>query len=561
MADRAEGKAEGKADGKPAGLLRSVSVVSLMTAISRVGGLVREVAMAYYFGTSALKSAFDIAFMIPNLFRRLFGEGALSSAFVPIFSKTLESEGREAANRFAMRLVTILIVFLGAVTLVGVLLSYPIERFLAVDSHWRLPMPMLRIMLPYAMLICVAALISGMLNTLGRFGIAALTPFLLNLIWILTLVGIFPFLRSDPSWRIVVLSWMILLAGLLQIVFQLPALHRRGIKFRFIVQGIWGDEKIKRVLQLMGPAVLGMGLVQINVCVDKLLAYFADTASPAALEYAERIVYLPLGMFATAFVTVLLPTFSWQAARGEYGAMSGTLERALRNLAVIMAPCSAGLLVLALPCIEMIYSIKGGQFSVGAESGGGISSAVLSARALAAYAPGLLVFSYQKAMTPLFYGLQDMRTPVKISLYGLVLNITMNVSSVLFLPAGWKHVGIAGSTVVTSAVNTVMLGVALRKRKVSVRFSGFLPVLFRVVVAAVVMSGVAYYLHGALLVWVARLGLAQKLVQIGAMVVTVVVAAGVYVGVVQVLAPQALREMWGELRERKRKRGGRGNGE
>jgi len=288
-----------------------------MTAISRVGGLVREMAMAYFFGTSALKSAFDIAFTLPNLFRRLFGEGALASAFVPIFSETLEKEGKERAGQLAMRVITLLITLLGVITLGGILISFPVEQTLASESRWLIPLPLMRIMLPYALLICVAALLSGMLNTLGRFAISSLTPFLLNLIWIVTLIGIFPFLPDNPSFRIRILSWMILFAGLAQILFQLPALARAGFRFRLCFSGLFGDKRLRRVLSLMAPAALGMGLIQINVCMDKLLAFWADASAPAALEYAERIVYLPLGMFGTAFMTVLLPTFSRQVSRGD----------------------------------------------------------------------------------------------------------------------------------------------------------------------------------------------------------------------------------------------------
>ncbi len=533
-------------------VLRSVSVVSLMTAISRAGGLVREVVMAYYFGTSALKSAFDIAFVVPNLFRRLFGEGALSSAFVPVFSETLEREGRAAAQAFARRMITLLGLFLGTVTLAGVLATYPLARLLPADSHWLLPLPMLRVMLPYALLICVAALLSGMLNVLGRFAVSSLTPFLLNLVWILTLVGVFPFLRAEPSFRILVLSWMILLAGLAQILFQLPALRRDGFRLGLSFGAFARDERLRRVLTLMGPAALGLGLIQINVCVDKLLAFWADASAPAALEYAERIVYLPLGMFGTAFMTVLLPTFSRQAARGDLPGLSATLERSLRNLSVIMAPCSAALAVLALPCIELIYSIRGGQFSAGAE-GDGVSSAVLSARALAAYAPGLLVFSFQKALTPAFYGMQDLRTPVRVSLSGLALNVVLNVASVLLLPAGWKHVGIAGATVLTSAVNTVMLAVLLRRRVGAPRGAGYAGTLVKACVAALAMALAARLTQGAVEQAACGGGWPVKAAQLAAMAAAVAVAAAVYVGALSLAAPQALQEMWGEFRRGRRK--------
>ena len=529
----------------PSRVLRSVSVVSFMTAISRTLGLVREIAMAYFFGTSALKSAFDIAFIIPNLFRRLFGEGALSSAFVPVFGETLVKEGRESAYRLAVRVISFLVAVLGVITVAGLLATFPLARLLPPDSRWLIPLPMLRIMLPYALLICVAALLSGMLNTLGKFAVSSLTPFLLNLIWIGTLVVACPLLRDAPDRQILVLSWAILFAGLAQILFQLPALRRHGFHFRLTFTALLDDPKLRRVLTLMAPAALGIGLIQINVCVDKFLAFWADPAAPAALEYAERIVYLPLGMFGTAFMTVLLPTFSRQASGGDYGVMRETLERAVRNLAVIMAPCSAALVVLALPVIALIYNFKGGQFDE--------ASGVLSARALAAYAPGLLVFSFQKALTPAFYGLQDLRTPVRVSLVGLFLNITLNVSSILILPHGWKHVGIAGSTVVTSLVNGVTLAVLLRRRIGGPRLSATARPVLKAVGCSIVMALAAWAVYAAGTRCAG--GEAGKVAQLLIMGVTVAAGMAVY-GVLMVLtSKQELREMVGDFRRRRTRRG------
>ena len=529
-------------------VLRSVSVVSFMTAISRILGLVREIAMAYYFGTSALKSAFDIAFIIPNLFRRLFGEGALSSAFVPVFGETLEKEGRASAYLFAMRVISLLVAVLGAVTLAGILLTYPLAQVLPPDSRWLIPLPMLRVMLPYALLICVAALLSGILNTLGKFAVSSLTPFLLNLIWIATLCVASPLLRGMPDAQIRVLSWAILFAGLAQVLFQLPELAKHGFRFRLVFASLLADQKLRRVLTLMAPAALGIGVIQINVCLDKFLAFWADPAAPAALEYAERIVYLPLGMFGTAFMTVLLPTFSRQASRGDSAAMRETLERAVRNLAVIMAPCSAALAFLALPVIVLIYSFKGGRFDA--------ASAELSARALAAYAPGLLVFSFQKALTPVFYGMQDLKTPVRVSLLGLFLNVTLNITSVLLLPHGWKHVGIAGSTVLTSLVNGVMLAVILHRRIGFPRVAAILWPVAKAAFCALAMAAVTRSAYLLCVRFAASQAYPDKIAQIAVMAVTVAVGMAVYAGLMVLVSRPELREMAGDFRHRRTRKGG-----
>lgn len=518
-----------------------------MTAVSRILGLVREMAMAYFFGTSALKSAFDIAFIIPNLFRRLFGEGALSSAFVPVFSETLIKEGRDSAQRLAVRVISLLVLFLGGVTVAGILLTYPLAHVLSAGSRWLIPLPMLRVMLPYALFICVAALVAGMLNTLGKFAVSALTPFLLNLIWIVTLFAACPFLRDEPSAQIMVLSWAILFAGLAQILFQLPELARHGFHLRFCFTGLWTDAKLRRVLVLMGPAALGMGLIQINVCIDKFLAFWADPSAPAALEYAERIVYLPLGMFGTAFMTVLLPTFSKQVSCGDLGTMRETLERSIRNLAVLMAPCAAALAFLALPVIQLIYSMKGGRFDA--------DSAVLSARALMAYAPGLLVFSLQKTLIPAFYGLQDLRTPVKVSLIGLGLNLTLNIASVLVLPHGWKHVGIAGSTVLTSAVNGAILAVVLRRRIGAPTLSALQGPVLKAVAASLVMAAAAFMTYAWLFRFLSAGGWPVKMVQLSATGGTVCVGAGVYAVLMALISRRELLEMVGDFRHRRTRKG------
>jgi putative peptidoglycan lipid II flippase len=519
-----------------------------MTAVSRVLGLAREIAMAYFFGTSALKSAFDLAFIIPNLFRRLFGEGALSSAFVPVFSEALVKEGRDSAYRFAVRVISLLAAVLGAVTLLGILATWPLAQVLPPDSRWLLPLPMLRIMLPYALLICVAALLSGMLNALARFAVPALTPFLLNLIWIVALCVACPLLRDQPETQITVLSGAILAAGLAQVLFQLPELAGQGFRFRLSFSALFADPKLRRVLALMAPAALGIGIIQINVCLDKFLAFWADPAAPAALEYAERIVYLPLGMFGTAFMTVLLPTFSRQAANGDTGMMRETLERAVRNLAVIMAPCSAALLVLALPVISLIYGFKGGRFDE--------TSAVLSARALAAYAPGLLVFSLQKAQTPVFYGLQDLKTPVRVSCVGLCLNVALNVASVALLPHGWKHVGIAGSTVVSSLVNGAMLATILRRRGGFLRLSAVAWPVVRAVACATAMALAALGAHGFCMRFASRMWGGGKAVEVAAMGATVLVGMAVYGGLMALVSRGELSEMAGDFRRRRKRKEG-----
>ena len=535
-------------------ILGSVAVVSAMTAISRVLGLVREIAMGYLFGTSPLKSAFDMAFTTPNLFRRLFGEGALSNAFVPVFNDTLLTEGKEEAWRLTSRVLIALTGLLSVITGLGILATYPLARILPEGSRWLLPLPMLRIMLPYALLICLAGTISGVLNSLGKFAVSSLTPSILNLFWLGALIPLilFPNLCGDSGNQLTFLCFAILLAGLAQILFQIPTLRRQGFRFAFLGKGIFRDARIRRILALMGPAAIGMGVIQINVCLDKLLAYWADTAAPAALEYAERITYLPLGMFATAFMTVLLPTFSRQATSGAFSEMRETLERAIRQLGLIMTPCSLALLVLAPPVIQAIYAFKGGRFDA--------DSITLSARALAAYAPGLLIFSLQKVFQPAFYGMQDVMTPLKVSLACLALNVTLNITSIILLPVGWKHCGIAGSTVLTSLVNSACLFLLLRRKSCSPRLGRMLPSLVKSLIGASIMALAAWtvWRSGCRLAGEAMAGKPAQLAVLGA---TVLVGMAVYAGLMLLMSRQDLLDAIHDLkRSRKGKRAARSDG-
>ena len=276
-------------------ILRSVAIVGSMTGVSRVLGLVREWLMAYFFGTSLQKSAFDVAFRIPNLFRRLFGEGALSAAFIPVYTETLKNEGPEVANRLASRIAGFLVAVLGTVTALGILLSLGLQHQMADNARAEAVFPLLRITLFYAPLICLAALGIGILNTLRKFALSALVPIYLNIVWILALVGICPFVSKDLDVRIGVVAWSTLAAGFVQVGILLPALRKQGIPLR--VSFDWmSDERVKSVLRQSAPMAVGMGAVQINLLVDGFLALYAGTWGPSAMEYAERVTYLPLGL-------------------------------------------------------------------------------------------------------------------------------------------------------------------------------------------------------------------------------------------------------------------------
>lgn len=435
------------------GLLQSAAVVSTCTAVSRLLGLVREALMAVFFGTELAKSAFDVAFKIPNLFRRLFGEGALSAAFIPILSETLVKEGKDEANRLASRVMTmlgtaLLVIVLGGVVALTVALRYDLGSKMAAI------LPLLRIMIPYVFFICLVALCMAILNSYHHFSVPAATPAVLNVVWIVVIVVLCPRFGDTPEARIYGVAWGILLAGLIQLAIQLPILWRFG--FRPRISGGWKDPRVKRVLLLMMPAAVGMGIHQVNVVVDSILAMLVSDRAPAVLTYSERLIYLPLGVFATALGTVLLPTFSRQAARDQQSQLRETLSVSARHLMLVMVPSAVGLAVLAQPIVQLVYVWRGGEF--------GELSTELTTRALWFYAPGLVMFSFYKLLVPAFYALKDTRTPVRIGLHVVTMNFALNVLFILTWPEGYKHAGIACATVLASAMNCIVLALILRRR-------------------------------------------------------------------------------------------------
>lgn len=500
--------------------------------------MLRDIIIAYYLGTSIFASAFFVAFTLPNLFRRLFGEGALSAAFIPIFIETRTKQGDKAAWDMASKVVTMVAALLSAIALVGVLLFSVLAKLPCFSESTTIMFELSRIMFPYVVFICLAALFMAVLNSFKHFATSAFTPCLLNIILIVVMLVIFPMLGNEPSVWARALAWGVVAAGVAQVVFQIPALKRFGCPFKF--SNRWNDPKIRQMLVLMAPAALGMAVTQFNVLIDRLLALLIGGWAPAALFYSERMIYFPLGIIATAMGTVLLPTFSSQRAEADHAAMSTTINHSLRLLSFIMVPAALGLLVLAPNILSCIFE-WGGQFSD--------ESTLLSARALMFYAPGLVVFSAAKVLVPAFYSMKDTKTPVRIGIYIVLVNLTLNIIFILTLPEYWKHAGMAFSTVLAEAAGMSALAVILTRR---VKHIMWKPIFFssiRHILGAAIMAFTAWFLAHQTLPMFGSLMMA-KLANICALIVSIGGAVMVYLILAILFRMPELREIKSALLRR-----------
>jgi putative peptidoglycan lipid II flippase len=463
-------------------IIRYAFTVGGFTMLSRVLGMIRDMLTARIFGTSLFFSSFIVAFRIPNLFRALFGEGALSSAFVPVFMEARRQKGETEAWLLARRVFTLVGVVLVAIVLTGIIgLSLAMSRG-GLGEETAAVLPLARIMLPYVFFICMAALGMAVLNAYRKFSVSAFTPALLNITWILSVLFIVPLVRGGLEYQIQALAWTVLVGGIVQFVYQMPALFRVG--WRPGVDTDWRDPRVKKVFRLMGPSALGLAINRVNVLINSFIALrWVGGWAPATLFFAERLIYLPQGILATALGTVLLPVLSDFATQRKFREMNDAIHHGLRTLLFVMTPAAVGLLVLSKPIVQMIFEM--GSFDA--------QSTVLTARALSFYAPGLIVFCLAKVCVPAFYALQDTRTPVKVGMACVLLNLSLNVVVVLTVDNYWKHAGLALSTVIAEGINGVTLALLLRRRLGPLGLRRILTGLFRALGASVVMGAVAFY--------------------------------------------------------------------
>ncbi|PKM30508.1 MAG: murein biosynthesis integral membrane protein MurJ [Gammaproteobacteria bacterium HGW-Gammaproteobacteria-11] len=469
-------------------LLRSGLVVSIMTLLSRVLGLARDVVVASYFGSKSEADAFFIAFKIPNFLRRLFAEGAFAQAFVPVLSEYRTKRSLAEVKELVDRVTGSLGIVLVAITAVGVagaplIITLFAPGFHGDEAKLSLATDMLRITFPYLLLISLTALCGSILNSYGRFAVPAFTPVLLNLCMIGATVLMTPYFDQP----IMALAWGVFIAGLVQLLFQLPFLAQ--IKLLPIPRPDRKHEGVKRIMTLMIPALFGVSVSQINLLLDTVLASFLETGSISWLYYADRLSELPLGAFGIAIGTVILPALSRQHASEDPKAFSATLDWAIRMVMLVGVPAALALLLLAEPLIATL-------FHYGAMTERDVSQA---AAALRAYSVGVMIFMLIKVLAPGYFARQDTKTPVKIAIICMAVNMLLNL--ILIWPLA--HVGLALATSIAAVLNAALLWWGLRKIGVYQAQPGWLMFGFRLGAACLAMALVILWLVPSVDQWFA----------------------------------------------------------
>jgi putative peptidoglycan lipid II flippase len=476
------------------GLLRSTAVFSGLTMLSRVLGFVRDMVFANLFGAGAATDAFFVAFKIPNFLRRLFAEGAFSQAFVPVLS-----EYKSLRSKAEVRLLVANVTgTLGSVLLLLTVLAVVAAPYVTMlfAPGWVSDKPesfafaseFLRITFPYLLFISLTALSAGILNSYGHFAVPAVTPVWLNLSLIGAAYWLAPYF--EPS--IKGLAWGVFIAGVVQLVFQFPALWRLGMLP--LPRWGWGDEGVRRIMKLMLPAIFGSSVAQINLLLDTIIASFLVTGSVTWLYYSDRLVEFPLGVFGIALATVILPSLSQKHAESDPQSFSRMLDWALRWVLLIGAPAMVGLILLAGPMLATLFQY--GEFAAA-----DVRMATLS---LMAYAIGLLGFMLVKVLAPGFYARQDTRTPVRFGVYAMLANMLMNLLFVVPMAmAGIEgpHAGLALATGLAAFVNAGLLFRRLRRDGIYRAEAGWPGFTLRIVVANLLMCGFLWWGRGALDDW------------------------------------------------------------
>ncbi|UCH81715.1 MAG: murein biosynthesis integral membrane protein MurJ [Nitrospiraceae bacterium] len=489
---------------------KAAGQISVATTGSRILGFIRDILLAKIFGATGLTDAFFIAYRIPNLLRELFAEGSMSAAFVPVFTETLTREGGENARKLASAVLAFLLLVLSVLCSLGILFAPLFVSLIApgfIDSpdKFNLTVKLTRIMFPFLFFISIAAFAKGILNSLKQFFVPALAPMFLNLS-IISAALLFAPRFTQP---LLAIGIAVSLGGALQVAIQIPSL----VKERFIIRPalIMSHPGLKKIRTLLLPAIIGMGVAQINIFVSTIFVSYLSGGAATYLYYAMRFVHLPIGIFGVAMATAVLPALSEHASRRDNDALRDTFSFSLRLLFFITLPAMAGLITLAGPVINVL--LQRGEFSDLAASE--------TAYALIFYSSGLWAFVGARIVASTFYSLQDTKTPVKIAVFSVVTNI---ICSFIFI-GPLRHGGLALANAIASAVNFFLLFYFLRKRLVKVDGRNIGRSFIKTAVASCLM-GVAGLIAVSSSIWNPEAALFERT---GALIMIMVICIGIYV--------------------------------
>lgn len=508
-------------------------VMAFATSLSRVAGLVRDMVVARMFGAGFVTDAFFMAFTIPNLLRRFFGEGSLTAAFVPTFSEVFHQRGEAEAQKLANRCITLLLLVMLLVVTLGIVCSPWIVQgigygFGQVEGKLELTDQLNRLMFPYIGFVSVLALVTGILNVRGHFFLPSLSPFFLNLTMILSALTLGS-LFDEPIFALAV---GVLAGGVVQLLLQFPALLRYRIRFRLDFS-FFKDEHLRRIVALMLPGIAGVAIYQINVIVSRLLASFLPEGSVSYLYYGQRLFEFPQGIFIVSLAQAALPLMSRQVAENDQQGMQQSLRFALSLITIFTLPAIVGLILCATPVYSLFF--LGGEFDQVALKN--------TALALICYAPGLLFVGYSRIAAQTFYAMKDTRTPVLVSFWTLLVNLVFGLVLMQF----FQHLGLAVALTLASMFNACLLLWLLRGKVGSLLQISLWTPMLKVIPACLLMGVVVSYVL-SLADWQQT---GEALLRGGVLFTAVVAGALTFLGCCLLLRVEELQQGWRLLKNRK----------
>jgi putative peptidoglycan lipid II flippase len=492
-------------------MLKSSGGIGAATLSSRLLGLVREQVYAAFMGAGVVYSAFYYAFMVPNLFRRLLGEGALTAAFIPIFKAKEKNEGEASMWNGANAVLSGLLVAAGGLTLLAIGVISLLLVFGSWSDNTRLMLQLMRMMFPYMLLACIGAIFIGILNSRGHFFIPALGAAVLNVVMIASVILLVPHMGKTLETQIFALAIGVLVAGVAQMLFQLPVLRSEGFRYHWVAP--WGDPTVREVVTKMLPSVVGVAAFQINILLTNTLAYGENAPIVAQFAYAVRLMELPQGVFGLSLATFLLPTLAGLAVEKNFPKFRTTLRQATEHLVFINLLASVLLFTLAEPIIRLLF--QHGRF-------GELSTERVSL-ALVCLVPGLISFSLVNILARAFYALGEIKTPMRISIFCLTVNLIFTVAFLFGFHLGAGSLGLANS--MSSLCNLGLLLFALRKKLRTLEMAETVAQLPRLaltgLIAGVVSFGIRWF-------WDKHFGHANLAQRAGEVFVPMVLATVVY---------------------------------